>query len=327
MLPRWTVLVTGASTGLGLALARRLLDTTEHRLILTARPESLGRFAEEGIEESDRVFLRPLDVLAATARRAVIQEADDCWGGVDVLVNNAGVMVRSVVEHLTDDDRIEQMRVNFVAPMELVRLVLPRMRARRGGRIINVSSVGGMMAMPTMAVYSASKFALEGATEALFYEVRPWNIRVSLVEPGFIHSEAYRNVRFTAMSEHSRDDVHEAYHAHYEHMAPFIERLMRWSRATPQRVARTIVRTMHRRRPPLRVAATIDARLFSALRRLLPRSFYHWMLYRSLPKVRTWGLPRAEEGDDEALALVAAADETVPDEAAPPPPPPPLPRR
>jgi NAD(P)-dependent dehydrogenase (short-subunit alcohol dehydrogenase family) len=290
--PRWTVLVTGASTGLGLALARRLLATTDHRLILTARPGSLARFAEEGIHEGERVFLRPLDVLAAEHRRAVVDEADDRWGGVDVLVNNAGVMVRSVVEHLTDDDRIEQMRVNFVAPMELVRLVLPRMRERRGGRIINVSSVGGMMAMPTMAVYSASKFALEGATESLFYEVRPWNIRVSLVQPGFIHSESYRNVRFTAMSEQSRDDVHEAYHAHYEHMAPFIDRLMRWSRATPQRVARTIIRTMHRRRPPLRVAATTDAWLFAAMRRMLPRSLYHWILYRSLPRISAWGSQR-----------------------------------
>jgi short-subunit dehydrogenase len=292
--PPWTVLVTGASTGLGLALARRLMAATGHRLILTARAGSLGRFADLGIAESESVHLRQLDVLSAPERRAVIDEADDRWGGIDVLVNNAGVMVRSVVEHLTDEDRIEQMRVNFVAPMELVRLVLPRMRQRRAGRIINVSSVGGMMAMPTMAIYSASKFALEGATEALFYEVRPWNIRVSLVEPGFIHSESYRNVRFTAMSEHSRDDAHEAYYAHYENMGPFIERLMRWSRATPERVARTIVRTMHRRRPPLRVPATADAWLFAALRRLLPRSLYHWALYHSLPRVRTWARPLSD---------------------------------
>ena len=93
-------------------------------------------------------------------------------------------MYRAVLEHVSDAERVAQMDVNYLAPMDLIRLVLPRMREKHAGRILNVSSVGGMMAMPTMAVYSASKFALEGATEALYYEVRPWNIRVSLIQPG-----------------------------------------------------------------------------------------------------------------------------------------------
>ncbi len=293
---RKTVLVTGASTGLGLALARRLI-AADYRAILTSRHGSLARFAEAGIVEGEHVHLRALDVTDAAQRHAVIEEADDRWGGVDILVNNAGVMYRAVLEHVSDDDRVAQMDVNYLAPMDLIRLVLPRMRARRAGKIINVSSVGGMMAMPTMAAYSASKFALEGATESLYYEVRPWNIRVSLVQPGFIHSDAYANVRFTAESSHARDDVHAAYHAHYEHMSPFIARLMRLSRATPEKVAKTILRTMRRKRPPLRVPATFDAHLFAWLRRLLPRQLYHWMLYRALPEVRVWG---HDEDSDEA---------------------------
>jgi short-subunit dehydrogenase len=171
-----TVLVTGASTGLGLALARRLLEVTPCRLVLTARESSMKRFAPAGIVEGPRVHLRALDVTSAEQRKRVVEEAADCWGGVDVLVNNAGVMYRSVLEHVSDAERLEQMDVNYQAPMALIRLVLPHMRAQRAGRILNVSSVGGMMAMPTMAIYSASKFALEGATEALYYEVKPWNI-------------------------------------------------------------------------------------------------------------------------------------------------------
>jgi hypothetical protein len=302
MAERSTVLVTGASTGLGLALARRLLDVTDHRVILTARASSMDRFAEFGLVEGERVALRVLDVTRADQRRAVVEDAVARWGGVDILVNNAGVMYRSVLEHVSDAERLEQMDVNYLAPMDLIRLVLPGMRARRFGRIINVSSVGGMMAMPTMAIYSASKFALEGATEALFYEVRPWNIRVSMVQPGFIHSEAYKYVRFTRDSIRSRDDVHDAYHAHYEHMAPFIERLMRWSRATPERVAKVIVKTMERRHPPLRVPGTMDAHLFAWLRRLVPRSIYHWFLYRSLPHVRRWGLELPPDAAAPALA-------------------------
>ncbi len=283
-----TVVVTGASTGLGLALARRLLGSS-YRLVLTARASSLARFAAEGIGEGERVHVRALDVTSAAERAALIDEIDARWGGVDVLVNNAGVMYRAVLEHLTHDEMVEQLEVNYLGPVDLIRRALPAMRARRAGRIINVSSVGGMMAMPTMAAYSASKFALEGATESLYYETRPWGIKVSLVQPGFVHSDAYQLVHLTSESQHSVDDVREAYHAHYEHMAPFIARLMRLSRATPERVAKVIERTMRRRRPPLRVPATFDAHLFAALRRLLPRGFYHWLLYRNLPRVKTWG--------------------------------------
>jgi NAD(P)-dependent dehydrogenase (short-subunit alcohol dehydrogenase family) len=166
---------------------------------LTARAESLSRFAEAGIVESARVLLRPLDVTADDERRALIDEIENRCGGVDALINNAGVAYRSVVEHVTEQERLEQMGINFRSPMEMARLVLPSMRRKRAGRIINVSSVGGMMAMPTMSVYSASKFALEGATEALYYEVRPWNIRVSLIEPGFIHSTSFQKVHYTSL--------------------------------------------------------------------------------------------------------------------------------
>ena len=282
------MLVTGASSGLGLALARRLLRT-EHRLVLTARKESLPRFARAGIVESERLRIRALDVTVLEQRLGLVEEIGREWGGVDVLVNNAGQMYRAVLEHLSDIEQFVQLDVNYLAPMDLVRLVLPHMRAQRFGKILNVSSVGGMMAMPTMAAYSASKWALEGATEALYYEVKPWNIQVSLVQPGFVRSESFRKVRFTDQSSRSRDDVHEAYHEHYEEMGPFIARMMELAQATPDHVARKIVKVMHQRRPPLRAPATLDAYLFSGLRRFMPRRTYHWLLYRALPRVSRWG--------------------------------------
>jgi short-subunit dehydrogenase len=284
----WTILVTGASTGLGLAIARRLLARTPHRLLLTARESSLARFAAAGIAESERVRLRPLDVTNGRERRAVVAEAESD-GGVDVLINNAGVAYRAVLEHVTERELLAQMQVNFLGPMELAREVLPGMRARRAGRIVTISSVGGMMAMPTMAIYSASKFALEGACEAMYYEVRPWNIKVSLVQPGFIRSRVFERVRLTAESERAQLDLGDAYHAHYEAMSGFIERLMRRTFADHDRVARVVVRTALRRRPPLRTAATFDASLFALLRRILPRSLYHFSLYHALPGVRRWG--------------------------------------
>lgn len=317
------VLVTGASAGLGLVIARQLIARGRYRVILTAREASLGRFAAAGIHEGPSVRLRALDVTSAPERRAVIAEAEDSWGGVDVLINNAGVSFRAVLEHVRDDDRLAQMDVNFLGPMELARLVLPGMRGKRAGRILNISSVGGMMAMPTMAVYSASKFALEGATEALWYEVRPWNIHVTLIQPGFIHSGSFQNVRFTADSRRASEDASLAYAPHYQHMGAFIARMMHRVPATPETVARKVVRTMERRRPPLRVTATFDASLFALMRRLLPRRLYHWLLYRNLPHIKEWGstgaaaprpLPPPEPADALSKALPTAA--TVPPEAS-----------
>lgn len=261
----------------------------------------MHRFALEGILEDERVRLLELDVTDAAMRSKVILEAASRFGGVDVLVNNAGISYRSVVEHMTEVHRMTQMNVNFRSPMELVRLVLPGMRQKGYGRIINVSSVGGMMAMPTMSVYSASKFALEGASEALWYEVRPFGIAVTLIQPGFINSNSFRHTKLTESGEKASKSATLAYHQHYQCMSGFIERLMRRTRATPSSVAKGMLKTLQRKKPSLRVSVTFDAKVFAALRRLLPRRLYHWLLYRSLPGVQGWNegdTGRSTEGQD-----------------------------
>ena len=282
------VLVTGASAGLGLAIARQL-SVLPYRLILTAREGSLTRFAAAGVTVSDRIHLLTLDVSDAAQREAIVREAERRWGGVDILINNAGIAYRAVAEHWDDAAWRDIMEVDVRAPLDLARLVLPGMRAKRAGRILNVSSVGGMMAMPTMSLYSAAKFALEGASESLWYEVRPWGVHVSLIEPGFIRSDSFRNTRFTRRSFAAAMDHHDPYHAHYQYMASFIERMMERTVATPEKVSACVVRTLRKANPPLRVYATPDAHLFALLRRLLPRGMYHWVLYRALPDVRRWG--------------------------------------
>ncbi len=283
------VLVTGCASGIGLALARRLRTWRDAHAVVTARSSSLARLREAGFEEGERLWLRPLDVTRDSERKSLVSEIDERLGGVDVLINNAGLTFRSVHEHLHTDEIEEQMRINFLGPMDLARRVLPSMRRKRSGHIVNVSSVGGMMAMPTMGVYSASKFALEGASEALWYEMRPWNVAVTLVQPGFIHSESFRNVRLSRDAVAMRSIAGSPYGPVYDSMTPFIETLMNWAIATPDTVARRILRTLERPNPPLRVSATMDARVFYMLRRLLPRRLYHAVLYRCLPNVRRWG--------------------------------------
>lgn len=286
-------MLTGASTGLGLAITQRLLRHEENLLILTAREASLARFAELGIEEGPRVWLRPLDVTDEGQRRAVVEEAEERAGGVDVLVNNAGITYRTVAEYATQLELSHQMAVNYEGPMAMAGLVLPGMRRRRGGRIIQISSAGGLVAMPTMGLYSASKFALEAASEAMHYEVRPFGIRVSLVLPGFINSASYLQSIVGDLSQRATEDPDDPYNPHFNNMDRFIERMMRVAWATPETVARRVVRIMNRRRPPLRVLPTWDAHLLWWFRRFAPHSLNIWLTYRMLPGGRRWsGLRR-----------------------------------
>lgn len=282
------VLVTGISSGIGLALARMLWASTQYRVVVTARAQSLSKIKNEPFRDNSRFRVRPLDVTSAAEREALLSELCRDWGGVDILVNNAGIAYRAVFEHMTDAELEAQFATNFLGPMALMRQLLPHMRSRGSGRIINVSSVSGMMAMPTMASYSASKFALEGATEAIWYEMRPWNIKVTLVQPGFIRSESFKNVYLSELARRSNNDPADPYHRYYRYMRPFIEKMMGRALSTPEKVAQVILNCMAQKNPPLRVFATVDAWLFGIMRRILPRFFYHELLYFCLPGIKHW---------------------------------------
>lgn len=280
------ILLTGASTGIGLALARALVNKSDrYRLVLTARQKSLPRLERAGILERTGVSIRALDVCNVEERRRLLQEICAHAGGVDILINNAAIAYRSVEEQMSEEEELKSLHTNYLGPLALIRLVLPKMRQKRAGKIINISSVGGMMAMPTMGPYSASKFALEGASEALWYEVRPWNIKVVLVQPGFVHSNSFENIIYSVAAKTPPND----YNSVYTHMSKFIERIMNSTFATPESIATRIMRVIEDPAPALRVPATLDAHLFTLMRRFLPRSAYHWLLYRALPGINTWG--------------------------------------
>lgn len=281
------VFITGASTGIGLCLTRLIIQDKGYHLVVTAREKSLSRFEKEGVCPSENLMILPLDVTSHDERIECIRKIEERWGGVDILVNNAGISYRAVVEHMNDAEQLQQLATNYLAPMALIRLVLPQMRQKREGRIINVSSVSGMMAMPTMAAYSASKFALEGASEALWYEMRPWNIKVSIIGPGFIRSNSFEHVYYSKES-HESELAHGPYSEYYDSMGPFVAKMMNSSTSTAEDIARTILKTMKKKHPHLRIPATLDARFFYWLRRLLPRWVYHRVLYWGLPGARHW---------------------------------------
>lgn len=281
------VLVTGASSGIGFAIAKLLYDCHEYRVVITARSTSLQNL-KNNFTETERFKIRSLDVSVEKDRVRLMVELNRTWDGVDILINNAGISYRAVTEHMTEEDEQYQMNTNYFGPMGLIRLVLPKMREKGRGKIINVSSVSGMIAMPTMASYTASKYALEGASEALWYEVRPLGIDVVLIQPGFIRSESFKRVYYTKSS--NPNNIKDGpYSDYYQNMTPFIEKLMNWSLVTPEKVARLILKVIRMQYPPLRFSATPDAVVFTLLRRLLPRRWFLPFLFYCLPGATKWG--------------------------------------
>jgi len=284
--PGKVILVTGTNSGVGLCLAKRLYHSP-YRVVITARKKSIDQIPKNLKEDDNRFLIRPLDVTDDQQRKDLIKEINQKWGGVDVLINNAGVSYRSTIEDMDNESEFLLFKTNFFGPMALTRLVLPKMREKRAGKIINVSSVAGMMAMPTMYAYSSSKFALEGASESLWYEMKPWGIKVSVIQPGFIHSSSFKKVQYTKKSKEGSEKG-KPYAVYYQKMKSFVTKYMQKSPSTADQVARTILRTMEKRNPPLRVLATPDATLFYYLRRFLPRAIYHTILYTFLPEIKKW---------------------------------------
>ncbi|OQW50844.1 MAG: oxidoreductase [Proteobacteria bacterium SG_bin7] len=279
------ILVTGCSSGIGLAIAELLASQKNYRLVVTARETSLETLYAK-FEENEDLWIRPLDVTDPASRLILVGEIRQKWRGVDILVNNAGISYRAVIEHMTVEDELHQFHTNYFGPTALIRAVLPHMRETGRGKIINVSSVSGMLAMPTMASYSASKHALEGLSEALWYEVKPLGINVTLVQPGFVNSKSFTRVHYTRKSDPTLSE--ELYSDYYEHMTPFIERLMGLSRTTPEQVAKKVLKVIQLQDPPLWVPATPDANIFYYLRRFIPRNLLLPLLFALLPKARLW---------------------------------------
>lgn len=280
------ILVTGCGSGIGLAIADLLYPIENYRVVITARPKSIA-FLKSRFKESDRFMIRNMDVNITEEREYVYRDVQAKWGGVNILINNAGISYRAVVEHMTGQDEYNQMATNYLGPVGLIRLALPYMRTLGRGKIINVSSVSGMLAMPTMASYTASKYALEGMSEALWYEMRPLGISVTLIQPGFVHSNSFQNVYYTQKS-HPSQCMDGPYSDYYANMAPFVENLMGLSLTTPDRIAKQVLKVIQTEDPPLWVPATMDAVVFYYLRRMLPRRIFLPFLFYCLPGARNW---------------------------------------
>ncbi|WP_238606380.1 SDR family NAD(P)-dependent oxidoreductase [Amycolatopsis sp. Poz14] len=199
-----TWFITGGTPGgFGLAYAEAALDEGDRVAVTVRRPAELREWAEP---YGDRVLVLELDVTDAQQVRAAVKAAEERFGGIDVLVNNAGRGWFGSIEGAPDETIRRTFDLNLFAVVDVVRAVLPGMRARGGGWIMNMSSVAGLVSAQGFGYYSAAKFAVEGLSETLRLEVEPFGVRVLVVEPG-----ATRTKAFTGFQDQPVNEVVDAY--------------------------------------------------------------------------------------------------------------------
>jgi NAD(P)-dependent dehydrogenase (short-subunit alcohol dehydrogenase family) len=252
------VLITGASSGVGQSTAR-LLSQHGYSVFGTSRnPTSAESMA--GVE------MLPLDVRMDDSARGCIATVINRAGRLDVLINNAGYELAGAVEEISSAEASAQFETNFFGVVRMVDSVLPLMRRQQRGHIINVSSLSGLSAIPFLGIYSASKFALEGYTEALRHEVKPFGIHVSLTEAGFLKTPmmTHRQLGASRIAEYDewRQRALDAIRAH-EEKGP-----------GPEVVAETLLDILSSKAPRLRYLVGGQAKSVARLRRFLPAGLY-----------------------------------------------------
>jgi NAD(P)-dependent dehydrogenase (short-subunit alcohol dehydrogenase family) len=191
-----SVLITGGSRGLGLLIAR-ILAREGARLTLVARHRQALEVAQAELTTlGANVWVVDADVRLVEDAQSIVQQSVDRFGGLDVLINNAGVIQVGPFDSLTTADFEDAMNTHFWGPFHLCRAAIPEMRRRHGGRIVNISSIGGRIAVPHLMAYSASKFALAGFSDGLRAELAADRIRVTSVYPGLLRTGSHVNANF-----------------------------------------------------------------------------------------------------------------------------------
>jgi NAD(P)-dependent dehydrogenase (short-subunit alcohol dehydrogenase family) len=259
------VLITGASSGVGQSTARLLSERNYHVFGTSRHPATAG--------PARTVEMLPLDVRADDSARACVEAVVHRTGRIDVLINNAGYELAGAVEELTLEEVSAQFETNFFGVVRMVDAVLPLMRRQKSGHIINVGSLSGLSAIPFLGAYSASKFALEGYTEALRHEVKPFNIHVSLTEAGFLKTPMmnHRQLAANRIADYDawRQRALNAIRA-YEDKGP-----------GPDAVAQRLLEIMSSKTPRLRYLIGGQAKTVARLRRFLPAGMYEYGVRRT----------------------------------------------
>jgi NAD(P)-dependent dehydrogenase (short-subunit alcohol dehydrogenase family) len=266
------IVITGASAGIGAALARRLAaEYLGIRLVIAARnQEKLKAVETECLKAGAEVLVVPTDMAQVEQVKALAREALDRFGRVDALVNNAGYGQMGPIELISPEDAQRQFAVNFQGPLVLCQALIPTMRDQGGGRIINISSLGGRLAFPAGGMYSSSKFALEALSDVMRMELGAFNIQVSVIEPGPVTTEFF-SVAGDKVDLNVPESGRKLYRAAIQAIKEIEQQTapLAWS---SERVAGVIIRVLTARHPrPRYVAATGGNIMLFFMTKLMPR--------------------------------------------------------
>jgi NAD(P)-dependent dehydrogenase (short-subunit alcohol dehydrogenase family) len=242
--------ITGAGRGMGLDIARSAL-VAGHAVVATGRNTET---VLEAIGEADDLLVLELDITSLTSADAAVRAAVERFGRVDVLVNNAGNFYAGFFEELTPKQIERQLNTNLIGPMNVTRAVLPVMRKQRAGTVVSISSTAGIVGQEFCSAYAASKFGLEGWMESLRFEVEPFGIHTTIVEPGFFRTELL-TADSTAYAELSIDD----YAARTAQTRPAWESMSGKQTNDPAKLATALLTVVDQEHPPLRWVAGADA--------------------------------------------------------------------
>ena len=264
--PSKAVLVTGCSSGIGRATALRLAGSGWKVYASARRPETISQLGDAGCQTL------ALDVTDEQSMRAAVDSIEQAEGAIGVLINNAGYSQSGAIETVPMDAVRRQFETNVFGLVRLTQLVLPKMRAQRWGKIVNIGSMGGRLSFPGGGHYHATKHAVEAISDALRFELRGFGIDVILLEPGLITTE-FGEAATASMADTTiaGDDPYATFNATVGAVTKgAYDGPMRLLGAGPDRVAKVIERALKRRHPPARITITPSAKLTIGMRRLLP---------------------------------------------------------
>ena len=275
------VLITGGTDGLGRGAAE-FLAARGYRVFAGSRnAERRAELAKFAQEKKLPIEVLPLDVTNDASVDAAVAEAERRAGSVDVLINNAGIAIGAVMEEISIADLRKQFDTNFFGAVRVSQRVLPGMRRRGRGRIINMSSIAGKVSSPLMGPYSASKHALEAFSDSLRLELYSFGIPVVMIEPGFIPTSINRNAAELS-SAYASNAEKSAYRGIYQGFLGAWQKTTKASRYTPEDCARVILRAIEDTPPRARYLVTKEAKITNALKSLLSDRAFDRILIKRL---------------------------------------------
>ncbi|MFC1478232.1 SDR family oxidoreductase [Candidatus Margulisiibacteriota bacterium] len=256
-----TILITGCSKGFGYLFAITLAKAGFSVAATSRSLDRMQKLADASEKDNLPIKLYELDVTESVSINKTVEQIIQDFGHIDVLINNAGYGLVSRVEHAAPREVKDQFNTNVFGLVELSQTVIPYMKEQGSGHIINISSAAAAVVFPSMGLYAASKWAVEAISEAMYFELRPHDINITLIEPGPYHTE------FGNSSVRNQELEVSGWEKQKQKLqGPFFR--------DPQEVADLVLKVVRRKRPRLRYAPGLPAKLGFLVRKLLPQELF-----------------------------------------------------